>query len=164
MAAATTDNQSEEMPEPKAKDRPSKKSTAMKKRTKKAKKKAAKKPVKRGDDGARSKSDEIRRVATFMQGRGEKPRPSLIVKELKQQGIDVAPAQVSLVLKKMGFRPLRKRKGAKRAAPRVASVKPSVARGVVSVDDLLAAKKAAAALGGTGKAIAALQALKRFED
>jgi hypothetical protein len=34
----------------------------------------------------------------------------------------------------------------------------------VSIDDLIAAKKVASSLGGTDKAIAALQALKRIAD
>jgi arginine repressor len=117
---------------------------------------------------AANKSEEVRKIATAMKEKGEQPRPSVIVAELAKKGVAVAPAQVSIVLKKMGFRPLRKRKGAKRAsapksaAPRAAA-KPA-AGGVVSIDELLAAKKAAAALGGTEKAIAALQALKRIED
>lgn len=161
MAASSTEKETPQAlaPKAKAKAKSAKNASATKK---KRGKKAAKKAV--GGGGSLSKSDEIRRVATFMHGRGEKPRPSLIVKELKQNGIDVAPAQVSIVLKKMGFRPLRKRKGGKRAAARVATAKPASSSAAVSFEDLLAAKKAAASLGGTGKAIAALQALKKFED
>jgi hypothetical protein len=102
-----------------------------------------------------TKSDEVRSLASAMKGRGEKPRPSVIVAELKKQGVDVAAAQVSIVLKKMGFRSLRKRKGSAKVSPVKASV--------VSVEDLLAAKKVVGNLGGTDKAIAALQALKKFE-
>lgn len=160
MAASSTENETPKALAPKAKPKSAKKASVMKK-------KGGKKPAKKaaGGGGASSKSDEIRRVATFMHGRGEKPRPSLIVKELKQNGIDVAPAQVSLLLKKMGFRPLRKRKGGKRAAvARAATTKPAASSTAVSLEDLLAAKKASATLGGTSKAIAALQALKKFED
>jgi hypothetical protein len=63
------------------------------------------------------------------------------------------------------FRPLRKRKkaaaagGDKAVATKAGPKKASV----VSVEDLLAAKKIAGSLGGTDKAIAALQALKKFE-
>jgi hypothetical protein len=99
-----------------------------------------------------TKSDEVRYLASVMKARGEKPRPSVIVAELKKQGVDVAAAQVSMVLEKTGFRSLRKRK---KASPSKVSV--------VSVDDLLAAKKVASNLGGTDRAIAALQALQRFE-
>ncbi len=113
-----------------------------------------------------SKSDEVRKLANSMKAKGEKPRPSVIVAELKKHGIDVAAAQVSMVLKKMGFRPLRKRKkaAAARAGTSVTAKAGPKKTSVVSVEDLLAAKKVAGNLGGTDKAIAALQALKRFED
>jgi hypothetical protein len=117
-----------------------------------------------------NKSAEIRKIATGMKAKGEKPRPSVIVVELKKLGITVAPPQVSNILKKMGFRPLRKRKGVSKAKAGLAAAKAkSGAKGgakktsIVSVEDLLAAKKAAGTIGGTDKAIAALQALKRFE-
>lgn len=137
-----------------------------------AAKKAAKKPARKAaapkSGAAANKSDAVREEATLMQARGEKPRPSVIVATLARKGIKVAPAQVSLVLKKMGFKPLRKAKGskarvAKKAAAPRAAAKPATT-GAVSVDDLVVAKKAAATLGGTEKAIAALQALKRIED
>jgi arginine repressor len=100
-----------------------------------------------------------------MKAKGEKPRPSVIVAELKKQGVDVAPAQVSTVLKKMGFRTLRKRKKAAAAgAGKAVAVKAGPKKAsVVSVEDLLVAKKVAGSMGGTDKAIAALQALKRFQ-
>jgi hypothetical protein len=117
-----------------------------------------------------NKSAEIRKIATGMKAKGEKPRPSVIVVELKKLGITVAPPQVSNILKKMGFRPLRKRKGVSKAKAGLAAAKAkSAAKGgakkasIVSVEDLLAAKKAAGTIGGTDKAIAALHALKRFE-
>jgi hypothetical protein len=114
--------------------------------------------------GGVNKSDEIRKVAAAMKAKDEKPRPSLIVAELKTRGVKVAPAQVSMVLKKMGFRPLRRRKKSG-AAPAAAGAAPKAAgkQQAVSIDDLIAAKKMAGNLGGTEKAIAALQALKRFE-
>jgi hypothetical protein len=134
--------------------------------SKPAAKKAAKKVAAKPGAGP-SKSDEVRAIATAMKERGEQPRPALIVAEMAKKGTTVAPAQVSIVLKKMGFRPLRKRKGAKRAAvkssaPKVAAK--SVSGKSISVEEILAAKKAAASLGGTEKALAALQALKRIED
>ncbi len=120
---------------------------------------AAKKPAET------TKSDEVRKLASALKAKGEKPRPSVIVAELKKQGVDVAPAQVSMVLKKMGFRPLRKRKKTAAAAKgkAVAAKAGPKKASVVSVEDLIAAKKVAGSLGGTDKAIAALQALKRFE-
>ncbi len=99
-----------------------------------------------------------------MKAKGDKPRPSVIVAELSTKGVKVAPAQVSMVLKKMGFRPLRRRKKAGGpAATASAAPKAGGRQQGVSVDDLIAAKKMAGSLGGTEKAIAALQALKRFE-
>jgi transposase len=109
-----------------------------------------------------NKSAEIRKLAAAMKLKGEKPRPSVIVAELNKQSIDVAPAQVSTILKKMGFRPLRKRKTTAKAGAAVAA-KVGPKANAISIDDLLAAKKMAGAIGGTDKAIAALQALKRFE-
>jgi len=113
-----------------------------------------------------SKADLIRKVAGIIKAKGEKPRPSEIVKILKEEGVVVAPAQVSMTLKAAGYRPLRKRRKAKRAAQGIAAKK---AGGVgrssqISMDDLLAAKSVSGAFGGTDKAIAALQALKQFES
>jgi arginine repressor len=118
--------------------------------------------------GGMNKSAEIRKVAAAMKSKGVKPRPSVIVAELKAKGVAVAPAQVSTILKKMGFRPLRKRK--KRGAPTAAGASAkALSKGApksssISIDDLIAAKKMAGSLGGTEKALAALSALKRFEE
>ena len=145
----------------------------------KPKAKPAKKPVaqsskkpasKKKPAGDVNKSEEIRKLATAMKAKGTKPRPSVIVAELGAKGIKVAAAQVSIVLKKMGFRPLRKR-GKKGAAGAVAGAPKAVvgkvatkgAAGAVSIDDLLAAKKAVVALGGSDRAVEAIKALKRLE-
>jgi hypothetical protein len=103
-----------------------------------------------------------------MKAKGTKPRPSVIVAELGGRGIKVAAAQVSFVLKSMGFRPLRKRrkKGgdvAAAAGTPKAATKKTVGTGAVSIEDLLAAKKAVASLGGSERALEAIQALKRLE-
>jgi hypothetical protein len=120
----------------------------------------AKKPAKEVN-----KSEEIRKVATSMKAKGEKPRPVAIIATLKKQGVDVSSPQVSMVLKKMGFRPRKRRKGGKAsAAGKVGAVKAAPARnGAISVDDLLAAKKVATTFGGADRAIAALAALKQFQ-
>ena len=135
--------------------------------TKPAAKKAATKKAAPKAGAEPSKSDLVRKLAKELKEGGQQPRPSVIVAELGKQGVKVAPAQVSIVLKKMGFRPLRKKKGAKKGAPKAAgavrAAKPA-ASSAVSLDELLAAKKAAASLGGTEKALAALQALKRIEE
>jgi len=127
---------------------------------------AAKKPV----EEITSKADLIRKVAGIIKAKGEKPRPSDIVKILKEEGVDVFPAQVSLTLKAAGYRPLRRRRKGNRSAAGTAAEK-AVGRKVakssrveqISLDDLLEAKRVSGAFGGTEKAIAALQALKRFE-
>ena len=113
-----------------------------------------------------SKSDEVRKLAAATKAKGEKPRPSVIVATLAKQGIHVAAAQVSIVLKKMGFRPLSKRrkKGPAAGGPKAGTQKASQgAAAAVSVDDLLTAKKAVASLGGSERALEAIQALRRLE-
>ncbi len=141
---------------PKAK--PAKKPVTKKRAPKTAAKKPAAKDV--------NKSEEIRKVAAAMKAKGTKPRPSVIVAELGGRGIKVAAAQVSFVLKSMGFRPLRKRRkkdgeGVAAETPKGAAKK-AVGTGAVSIEDLLAAKKAVASLGGAERALEAIQALKRL--
>ena len=77
----------------------------------------------------------------------------------------VSSPQVSMVLKRMGFRPRKRRKAGKAAAAgKVAAAKAAPSRnGVISVNDLLTAKKVASTFGGADRAIAALSALKQFE-
>ena len=69
--------------------------------------------VDKKDSKGVNKSDEIRKLAAAMKERGEKPRPVVIVATLKKQGVVVSSPQVSMVLKRMGFRP-RKRGGGAR--------------------------------------------------
>lgn len=112
-----------------------------------------------------NKSAEIRKVATSMKAKGEKPRPVSIIATLKKQGIEVSSPQVSMVLKRMGFRPQRRRKGGKAAKTRTTVGKTARVKSPVkiSVEDLLAAKKVAEKFGSADHAIKALEALKRFE-
>ena len=146
--------------------KPTKKPVA-KKAPKAVKRPAGKKPA----AGDVNKSEEIRKLAAAMKAKGTRPRPSVIVAELGAKGVKVAAAQVSFILKTMGFRPLRKRKkkgaaaGAAAGAPKAVAGKigPRAAVGAVSIDDLLAAKKAVVALGGSERALEAIQALKRLE-
>ena len=103
-----------------------------------------------------------------MKAKGTKPRPSIIAAELGDRGIKVAAAQVSVVLKKMDFRPLRKRRkkggeGAAAAGTPKAAAKKAVGTGAVSIEDLLAAKKAVASLGGSERALEAIKAVRRLE-
>jgi hypothetical protein len=105
-----------------------------------------------------NKSEEIRKLAKALESKGEKPRPVVIIAALKKQGVVVSSPQVSMVLKRMGFRP-RPRKQAGVGGSQVKG------RGAaISVDDLLAAKKLVSHFGGTDRALAAIQALKQFES
>jgi hypothetical protein len=139
---------------------------AAEKKAKPATKKAATgKATKKPAEQIKSKADLIRKVAGIIKAKGEKPRPTEIARILKEEGVTVAPAQVSMTLKAAGYRPLRKRRRGKKAAGGIAATKGAGARrsSQLSMDDLLAAKSVAGAFGGTDKAIAALQALKRLE-
>ena len=109
-----------------------------------------------------NKSAEIRRVAAGMKAKGEKPRPVVIIEVLKKQGITVSSPQVSMVLKKMGFRPRKRRKGAALATK--AAARPGGKKTTkITVHDLVKAQKVVARLGGTERALAAIQALQGFE-
>jgi len=121
--------------------------------------------IKKPAEKITTKADLIRKVAGIIKAKGEKPRPTEIVKILAEEGVTVAAAQVSMTLKAAGYRPLRKRRNGKKAADGSAMKKAVVAgrASQISIDDLLAAKSVAGAFGGTDKAIAALQALKQFE-
>ena len=111
-----------------------------------------------------NKSEEIRKLATAMKAKGEKPRPVVIVATLKKQGVEVSSPQVSMVLKRMGFRP-RKRRPNGSPNDAAATRTPAIVRtGTISVEDLITAKKVVAQLGGTDRALAAIAALKRFES
>lgn len=112
-----------------------------------------------------NKSAEIRKVASGMKAKGEKPRPVVIIDMLKKQGIVVSSPQVSMVLKKMGFRPRKRRKGGEVASERVKSATSKTTSKTIKikVDDLVKAQKVVAQMGGLDRALAALQALKGFE-
>jgi len=124
------------------------------------KKEAPKKPA--ASKKEINKSEEIRKVANAMKAKGEKPRPVVIIEVLKKQGIEISSPQISMVLKKMGFRPRKRSKAGKAAgAVKPISVKPS-RNGLVTIDDLIAAKKVVGQFGSADKAIAAIQALKQL--
>lgn len=102
-----------------------------------------------------NKSEEIRKIAAAMKGKGEKPRPVVIIAMLKKQGITVSSPQVSMVLKGMGFKPRKRAKavaGGSRTSGKVA----------VTVEDLVAAKKLVHQFGSADRAIRAIEALKQF--
>jgi hypothetical protein len=124
------------------------------------KKPTGKKPTtaKKGDV---NKSEEIRKVANTMKAKGEKPRPVVIIDILKKQGVEVSSPQVSMVLKRMGFRPRKRRKGPKTETKASGAVHKKKAK--VKVEDLVKAKRIATQMGGVDKALAVLAALKDFE-
>ena len=110
-----------------------------------------------------NKSAEIRKVATGMKAKGEKPRPVVIIEMLKKQGVEVSSPQVSMVLKKMGFRPRKRRKTGLAKARAISATGSKTTSKKIKVEDLVKAQKVAEQMGGIEKAIAALQALKGFE-
>jgi hypothetical protein len=126
------------------------------------KKPATKKPTATAKKGGINKSDEIRKVANGMKAKGEKPRPVVIIDILQKQGVVVSSPQVSMVLKKMGFRPRKRRKSGEIAAPRATAGATPTKGTKIRVEDLVTAQKVAAQMGGIEKALAALQALKSF--
>lgn len=105
-----------------------------------------------------NKSEEIRKVATSMKAKNEKPRPIKIIEILKKQGVVVSSPQVSMVLKRMGFK---RKKRATFGAAKAGSTKAS-RNGAVTVEDLVAAKKLVNQFGSADKAIRAIEALKQF--
>ena len=114
-----------------------------------------------------NKSEEIRKLATAMKAKGEKPRPVTIIAALKKQGVEVSSPQVSMVLKRMGFKPRKRRKAGSLVAAAAAANKANKSGKVkakISVEDLVAAKKAVGRLGGLDRAVAAIEALRQFES
>jgi len=110
-----------------------------------------------------NKSEEIRKIATGMKAKGEKPRPVTIIAALKAKGVEVSSPQVSMVLKKLGFRPRKRRKSGDLVAVAAAANKSGKSKAKISVEDLVAAKKAVGRLGGLDRALAAIEALRQFE-
>jgi len=116
----------------------------------------ARKPEKKGVN----KSEEIRKIASAKSG---KVRPKDVIAALKEKGIVVSSPQVSMVLKRMGFR--RRSRGIAAAGRPAGSARMDGARanGPVTLEDLLTARKLAEQLGGTDRALLALEALKRLD-
>ena len=107
-----------------------------------------------------NKSEEIRKLATEIQGRGEKPRPVTIVNTLKARGIVVSSPQVSMVLKKVGVeRRPRKVKTSVAPTPKASSVSGGES---FTVHQLLAAKKFVEMIGSPKRAMSLLDALDKL--
>jgi hypothetical protein len=112
-----------------------------------------------------NKSAEVRKVAGAMKAKGEKPRPVTIIEVLRKQGIEVSSAQVSMVLKRMGFRPRRRRKSGA-VATKGPGRPPKATRSKetkITLEDLVAAQKVVGSLGGIDRALATLEALRQFD-
>ncbi len=124
---------------------------------------ADKKPADKKPAADLNKSEEIRKLATSMKAKGEKPRPVTIIAALKAKDIEVSSPQVSMVLKRMGFRPRKRRKSGDLVAVAAAANKSGKSKSKISVEDLVAAKKAVGRLGGLDRALAAIEALRQFE-
>ena len=127
----------------------------------------SKKPAEKKPAADVNKSEEIRKLATAMKAKGEKPRPVTIIAALKKQGVEVSSPQVSMVLKRMGFKPRKRRKAGSLVAAVAAANKANKtgkAKTKISVEDLVAAKKAVGRLGGLDRAVAAIEALRQFES
>jgi arginine repressor len=111
-----------------------------------AKKSASKKhkPKKQTPSNGTNKSQSIRDAFREL---GKKTRPKDIIAALAEQGIKVASAQVSTVLKAAGLR-----RGRRRRKVVVAAAAKASANGQSSmIDELLKVKKLAKDLGGTSK-------------
>jgi transposase len=125
---------------------------------------ADKKPAEKKPAADVNKSEEIRKIATAMKAKGEKPRPVTIIAALKARSVEVSSPQVSMVLKRMGFKPRKRRKSVNLAAAAAAANKTGKAKAKISVEDLVAAKKAVGRLGGLDRALAAIEALRQFDS
>jgi hypothetical protein len=128
-----------------------------------------------------NKSAEVRAEANRIIDAGGHPRPVEIVRALEARGISVAPAQVSIVLKKMGVQGRSRGKKTATAkppqrpalppvpekplsAPPVVANRPrvAVADNAFTVEQLLAAKTFVEEAGSPRQAIALLEALDRI--
>ena len=110
-----------------------------------------------------NKSAEVRKIAAGMKAAGKKPRPVVIIEMLKKQGITVSSPQVSMVLKRMGFRPKRRRRSVEAAAAVTKAGSAKDRSRKVKVEDLVKAKKVVSQMGGIERALAAIEALRGFE-
>lgn len=135
------------------------------------------------ESGKINKSAEVRAEASRLIEAGRHPRPVEIVRALEERGISVAPAQVSIVLKKMGVQGrTRRSKKAATAKPPVRPALPPVPEKPLSAppvvanrpqrgssgdaaytfEQLLAAKNFVEEVGSTRQAIELLEALGRL--
>jgi hypothetical protein len=98
-----------------------------------------------------SKAEAIRKAAAAMKAKGEKPRPTVIKAMLAKEGIEVAPAQVSMALKAAGYAPLRKRQSAN-------------SESAITLDEMLEAKQLVERFGGVERLLKVVEGLKHFQS
>ena len=107
-----------------------------------------------------NKSEEIRKVGAELKANGQKISPKAIMDVLAKKGIEVSSAQCSTVLKKAGFKRRKRRAG--EAGAEAAPAKAVRKSDVVTVEDVIAAKKAAEQFGGADRLLAAVKAVERL--
>ena len=107
-----------------------------------------------------NKSEEIRKVGAELKVNGQKISPKAIMDILAKKGIEVSSAQCSTVLKKAGFK--RRKRSAGEAGAEAAPAKAARKSNVVTVEDVIAAKKAAEQFGGADRLLAAVKAVERL--
>jgi len=107
-----------------------------------------------------NKSEEIRKAGAELKAKGQKVSPKIIIDILAKKGITVSSPQCSMVLKKAGHKPRKRRKAGE--AAKAAPAKVSRKQGSVSIEDVIAAKKIATGFGGADRLVAALKALERL--
>lgn len=110
-----------------------------------------------------NKSAEVRAEASRLIDAGHHPRPVEIVRALEERGISVAPAQVSIVLKKMGVQG-RTRRGKKAASakPPVRPALPPVPEKPLSAPPVVANRPQPSSSGEAAYTIEQLLAAKTF--
>ena len=107
-----------------------------------------------------NKSEEIRKVGAELKAKGQKISPKAIMDILAKKGIEVSSPQCSMVLKKAGFKRRKRRTG--EAVAKATPAKAARKSDAVTVEDVIAAKKAAEQFGGADRLLAAVKALERL--
>lgn len=121
---------------------------------------ARRRAVRSNNSTETSKADLIRGVARESSG---PVRPRDIIATLAERGVKVSSAQVSTVLRKMGMRRRRRRKGAEVGIATGAGSRVTSRGGaMLQLDHLLAAKRLCDKLGGVEAAKSALDALAKL--
>ena len=112
-----------------------------------------------------NKSEEIRKVGAELKANGQKISPKAIMDILAKKGIEVSSPQCSTVLKNAGFKRRTRRSGeaGTKATPAKGASEKAVRKSdAVTIDEVIAAKKAAEQFGGADRLLAAVKALERL--